>query len=218
MEELLDIHDAENNFVATMPRKEFYEKAKKEYLEKGEVSFKVKTIRMMLLNSHGRVYIQKRSTKKKQNAGRYDKTIGGHITSGHTVPVTLVKECAEELGIPAVMLDENEFAHAIKSTDLSIIGIFKKIEYDDNFISLRIIDGEDIRIPYITTFLLGYYNGAIKFYDGEASGIEVFEPVDLRKDLEDHPEKYTEDLQYMISKFGHMFVPVSDIPDPVNEI
>ena len=46
------------------------------------------------------------------------------------------QECAEELGFPATVLSKEEFEQAIKSTDLKIIGILKKVDYTDSFESI----------------------------------------------------------------------------------
>ncbi|MDR2540853.1 MAG: NUDIX domain-containing protein [Candidatus Peribacteria bacterium] len=78
-------------------RKEFYKEIRKEYDEKGEITRKVKTIRLFLMTSAGRLYVQKRSKYKDGNAGMYDKTVGGHVVAGDSFNMTVVKECAEEL-------------------------------------------------------------------------------------------------------------------------
>jgi isopentenyldiphosphate isomerase len=49
------------------------------------------------MNSAGRIYLQKRSKHKAENAGMYDKTVGGHVVAGDSFNMTMVKECAEEL-------------------------------------------------------------------------------------------------------------------------
>jgi hypothetical protein len=59
------------------------------------------------------------------------------------------------------------------------------------------------------TAYVGYYDGAIKFKDGEASGIEVLSLDDLKEELLAYPEKFTEDLKFMIEKYEKYLVPVS---------
>ena len=61
------------------------------------------------MNSKGRLYLQKRSKFKEVNPGAYDKTIGGHVPNKHTWNMTLIRECAEELGFPATIVSSKEF-------------------------------------------------------------------------------------------------------------
>ena len=58
---------------------------------------------------------------------------------------------------------------------------------------------------------VGYYDGAIKFRDGEASGIEVLSLDELKEELTTHPEKFTEDLKFMIEKYEKYLVPISEL-------
>ena len=116
------------------------------------------------MNSSGRIYLQKRSKIKSENSGLYDKTVGGHVTSGDSTVMTVIRECAEELGFPATVLSKEEFSKAIITTNLNIIGVFKEIERISNFNSTRINkNGEKFIQPYITNIYIGYYDGAIKF-------------------------------------------------------
>src|SRR5437016_110585 len=98
LKENLEVYNLKGKFLKIMDRNSFYSRSKSEFLKFGKVLSKVKTIRLILLNSNGKIYVQKRSNSKKENPGLYDKTIGGHVTSGYTYDISLVKECAEELG------------------------------------------------------------------------------------------------------------------------
>jgi isopentenyldiphosphate isomerase len=209
MKEILEIYDLNNKLIKTEERDKFYKRIKKEFFEKGKISQKIKSIRLIMMNSDGRIYLQKRSKFKKENAGLYDKTIGGHVLKGETWEMTVIKECAEELGFPAAVLSPKEFKKAIKSTDLNIIGIFKKIDFIPNFQSVRLIEeGRKIIQPFITTFYIGYYDGLIKFKDGESSGIEVFSLDELKKEIKNNPNKFTEDIKFMIKKYENLLKPI----------
>lgn len=218
MTELIEVFGINGEFISTQNRADFYSSAEKEFKDTGEVTRRVKTIRLLLMNSDGRIYLQKRSKQKAQNANMYDKTIGGHVTSGHTPAITLVQECAEELGFPAALLKEDEFLTAIQSTDLSIIGLFRKIGYEQNFQSKRQKTSGSFVVPHETTFYIGYYDGAIRFADGEASGVEVFSLSELHEDLQSSPDKYTEDLRYMINEYEKYLIPIEQLPKPVKEV
>ena len=153
--------------------------------------------------------MQKRSKIKNENPSLYDKTIGGHISAGDSSKMTVIRECAEELGFPAAVLSTEEFEKAIKVTNLEIIGIFKEIDHVLNFHSVRITkQGEKFIQPYISTFYIGYYDGAIRFVDGESSGIEVFSLEELKEDIKTNPNKFTEDIKFMIKKYEKYLVPI----------
>ena len=161
------------------------------------------------MNSLGRIYLQKRSESKNENPNLYDKTVGGHVIANDTSDVTVVKECAEELGFPATVLSPEEFEQAIKSIDLKIVGVFKKVDHIDNFHSVRVLkNGEKFTQPYITDIYLGYYDGAIRFADGESSGVETFSLSQLKTDIANNPGKFTEDLKFMIEKYSDLLVPI----------
>lgn len=202
MQELLEIYDLEGNFLGIQDRKEFYEETRKEYAEKGKISRKIKTARILIMNSEGRIYLQKRSNLKQDNSGLYDKTVGGHIRKGESLIIGVVRECAEELGFPVVIISQEEFKDAISSVDLSVVGVLKELSEDQNFLSERKMrDGNFIQ-PYISHFYIGYYDGSIKFKDGESSGLETFSLEELLEEFKRFPEKFTKDLDFMIKKFG----------------
>jgi len=104
MTEVLEVYDLDGKLIGKEERGKFYAEIKEEFASKGKISKQVKSIRLLLMNSDGRVYLQKRSKLKSENPGLYDKTIGGHVSKGHTFEIAVIKECAEELGFPATVL------------------------------------------------------------------------------------------------------------------
>ncbi len=209
MDELLEIYKLDGTPIGTEGRKEFNVNARKEFKENGTISKKYKTIKVIVMNSLGRIYLQKRSEMKSENSNLYDKTVGGHVTAGNTFELTVVKECAEELGFPATVLSENEFEQAIKSIDLKIVGVIKKIDHNDNFQSIRILkDGGTFTQPSMCDLYIGYYDGSIRFADGESSGIETFSIDQLKADIKNNPKKFTEDLKYMVEKYSDLLIPI----------
>ena len=209
MSEKLEIFDLNSELITIKDRKEFYFEIKEESKETGKISKKVKTIKLILLNSSGSIYLQKRSKLKEENTGKYDKTVGGHISAGDSYDMTVMRECAEELGFPAAVLAPEEFEKAIKVTNLDIIGVFKKIEYLPNFMSERILKNKFKMIqPLMNSMYYGYYDGPIKFVDGESSGIEIFSLEELKEEIRDNPDKFTEGIKFMIKKYENFLVPI----------
>ncbi|MDA2922346.1 NUDIX domain-containing protein [Patescibacteria group bacterium AH-259-L07] len=209
MSEKLEIYDLDNTLRAIEERDKFYSEIKKEFKKTGKITKKVKSIRLFLLNSKGRIYLQKRSNIKNENPGLYDKTIGGHVSAGDTFDMTVIRECAEELGFPAAVVPKEDFAKTVKTIDLNIVGVFRKVDYVDNFLSVRIDkEGNKFTQPFISQMYIGYYDGSIKFVDGESSGIEVFSLDELRAEIKNNPSKFTGDVTFMIKTYNTFLKPI----------
>src|SRR3989338_4840052 len=184
MTDQLEIFDLKGKSLGFQDRKNFFRAVKQEFNKTKKISKKIKSIRLLLMNSKGRVYLQKRSKLKEENPNRYDKTIGGHVIRGDSFEMTVIRECAEELGFPASILPSKEFEKAIHVTNLGVVGIIKKIDFMDTFNSVRVSSrGTKFIQPFINAMFIGYYDGAIRFIDGESSGIEVFSLKDLESDI-----------------------------------
>ncbi len=208
--ELLEVFNLKERLLGIEERDAFYAKSRIEYEEAGQVSRQVRTVRLLLMNSQGRVYVQKRSLTKNDNPGLYDKTIGGHVPAGFTFDLVVTKECAEELGFPAAVVSNEDFEKAKLAVPLGVIGIFHRIDYQAGFESTRVLkNGTRFVQPLMNAFYIGYYDGAIRFLDGESSGIEVFSPAELKADIAAKPDKYTEDLKYMIKKYSKYLKPIT---------
>lgn len=208
--ELLEVFSLKERLLGVEERDAFYAKSRVEFEETGKITRQVRTVRLLLMNSQGRVYVQKRSSGKSDNAGLYDKTIGGHVPAGFTYDLVVTKECAEELGFPAAVVSSDDFERAMGAVPLEVIGIFHRIDYQSGFESTRLLRNDTRFVqPYMTSFYIGYYDGAIRFADGESSGIEVFSPTELKADIAAKPDKYTEDLKYMIKKYGKFLKPIT---------
>ena len=183
---------------------------KNEWDSAGKIIHKVKTIRCLLMNSQWRVYLQKRSKLKSQNTGMYDKTVWWHVLAWQSRETTLTKECAEELGIPSSIIN-NDFEGGVSSIDLSIIGIFKQIDHIDNFESIRLVNEQYITYPQITKMYIWYYDWPLRFVDWEVSWIEVFSKDELLEELQSNPERFTKDLHYMFEKYHHLIKPIEKL-------
>ena len=210
MSEKIEVYDENSQLIAVRDRKEYESEVKQEYIDTGKIATKLQAVRLMLLTSAGRIYLQRRSKQKSANPGLLDKSIGGHVSAGHSYNLTVVKECAEELGFPATVLMKKEFSDAIHSIEhLKTIGVFKEIDYLDNFLSKReLAGGTSIEQPYLTTMYVGYYDGPISFVDGESSGIETFSIEELKEEIHNFPEKFTEDLKFMVNNYANFYVPI----------
>ncbi len=207
--EKLEVYNLKGELIGIQDREEFYKEIKQEFKDKGKITRKMKAIRLLLMNSSGRIYLQQRSKIKQENAGLYDKTVGGHVAAGDSYEMTVIRECVEELGFPATVLSTEEFDRAVKVTPLDIVGIFRKVEYLPNFMSERISQDDSKMIqPWMSNMYIGYYDGPIKFVDGESSGIEVFSLKELKSELKNNPDKFTKDIKFMIDRYEEYLKPV----------
>jgi hypothetical protein len=98
-----------------------------------------------------------------------------------------------------------------------VIGLFRQIDYVQNFISEREVKirNEDIYIfkqPQMASMYCGYYDGTISFKDGESSGVEVLTLDELKEDMLLYPTKFTRELQWLVSTYERFLVPLSQVP------
>ena len=207
--EMVDYYSYEGELIGSMEKKKMHQKMRNVYFKKGKVSVRHKHVRLILMTSKGRVILQRRSKWKGDNPGLWDKTIGGHVTSGDSYDLTMLKECAEELGIPSTIVSNEEFKNAVAVTDLQVLGVLTPLVNLDNNQSRR--GGSNKKKtwvePSMSQFYIGYYDGHIKFIDKEACGIQIFDVAELEEEMKKHPNAFTEDIKYMVKKFKHFMKP-----------
>lgn len=59
-------------------------------------------VHVHIINSDGKIYLQKRSMKKLIQPGKWDTSVGGHITYGESIETALKREAYEEAGVKDV--------------------------------------------------------------------------------------------------------------------
>jgi 8-oxo-dGTP pyrophosphatase MutT (NUDIX family) len=84
----------------------------------------VGAVNVLVLNDRGHLLMQRRPVDK-ENGGRWDKSVGGHVSAGEEFDTTAVREAGEELfddpRSPRIRLarDHAEFDHLERSEDLT---------------------------------------------------------------------------------------------------
>jgi len=216
VKEMLKMYSDQGEYAGEMEKAASHELMRKQYVETGKVLVRHRHVRLILMNSSGRVVLQRRSKWKGDNAGLWDKTIGGHVSGDDSYDLAMLKECAEELGIPATVVDIKEFESAVRSTDLNVVAVLTKLSYLDNYKSVRKNKAGAVWVePNLSQFYIGYYDGAIRFVDKESSGIQVFSKEELLQELKDTPELFTEDVKYIVEKFENKIKPIERKVDHV---
>jgi len=80
---------------------------------------------VLVVNSHGEVFVQRRSTLKECAPGLWDTSVAGHVQSGETYAACAVRELAEEIGLPpATPLCQVGYLEASPDTGWEFVAVF----------------------------------------------------------------------------------------------
>ncbi len=58
-----------------------------------------RAVHVLVFNSRGEIFLQKRSMKKDRQPGVWDSSCSGHVDAGENYEATAVRELREELGL-----------------------------------------------------------------------------------------------------------------------
>ncbi len=86
--ELLDVVDENDNIVAVRTRGEIHAEC-----------LMHRAVHILVINSAGELFLQKRSLSKDEQPGKWDSSAAGHVDSGESYEDCARREIAEELGI-----------------------------------------------------------------------------------------------------------------------
>ena len=125
-----------------------------------------RVIRIYLYNSKGELLIQKRGDHLRTNPGKWNESVAGHVDEGETYLQAAEREMEEEIGIRGVALKE-----------------LKKIYTNES---------EENKRKRFTTLYSGVYDGEVHPDFDEVSEVRWVAPEALRKEISEHPERFTE--------------------------
>jgi len=212
--EVVEIKEMNGSFAGVEDRKSIHQEIKENFQNKTPQKFKHSHIGGMLVASGGEVYVQIRSDDKKENPGKYDKIVGGHIPAGDTPIVAAYHEFIDEMSIPIGMYDESVCINILENCPdtTKTQAICQKPILTKDFKSKRVQkDGKHFIEICDQYFLVGYYDGPFKLTDDEAGGMYQFPNRNLLKEaLDKNPEKFTDDLKHMIELFWDDLIPVKE--------
>jgi isopentenyldiphosphate isomerase len=89
--EYLDIIDRTGNIIGKATREECH----------GDRNLAHRTVHVLVFNSNGDLYLQKRSMSKDIQPGKWDTSVGGHLDLGEAYHQAVSREMKEELNIDA---------------------------------------------------------------------------------------------------------------------
>lgn len=87
-EEIFDVVNEHDEVISQAPRKEVHARG-----------LWHRAIHVLVFNSRGEVFLQKRSLKKDIAAGKWDSSSSGHLDTGEDYDACAVRELREELGL-----------------------------------------------------------------------------------------------------------------------
>ena len=89
--ECFDVIDRSGNIIGMATRKECH----------GNKDLAHRTVHVLVFNSAGELYLQKRSMNKDIQPGKWDTSVGGHLDLGESFQQAVHREMKEELNIDA---------------------------------------------------------------------------------------------------------------------
>jgi 8-oxo-dGTP pyrophosphatase MutT (NUDIX family) len=176
-EEIVAVFDGSGRPVGAMPRDE----AKRSGLALGAVN-------VLLVNARGEVLVQRRPGDK-ENGGRWDKTVGGHVDAGESFDAAAVREAGEELfadgSSPWVRLarDEADGARLAATADLGREVLFWRAGLQLGLRDVRLVPGGGVRnVVYHVASYLGRTDVPIEGFrppQAEIAGLRYATPAEL---------------------------------------
>jgi len=148
-DERVAVFDAAGRAVGGMPRDE----AKRSGLAIGAIN-------LLLVSARGEVLLQQRPADK-ENGGRWDKSVGGHVDAGEGFDAAAQREAGEELfgdgGSPSVQLaaDAADFERRLARSDLGRSVVFRREALQLNLRDVRLVPGGGVRnvVYHVASYL-----------------------------------------------------------------
>lgn len=87
-----------------------------------------RSVHLLVFDSTGRVFLQKRSMSKDENPGQWDTSVAGHVDSGESYDQCVIREAAEELGIHLTHVPQRLFKfEASEDTGMEFCWIYRTV-------------------------------------------------------------------------------------------
>ena len=95
MDELFDLVDDQGRITGTATRSQCH----------GNPKLIHRAVHVLVFNSSGRLYLQRRSESKLIQPGKWDSSVGGHLSHGESFVTAALRETSEELGFEPSALE-----------------------------------------------------------------------------------------------------------------
>lgn len=114
-EEIFDVVNERDEVIATRTRAEVH-----------RVGLMHRAVHVLVFNSRGQVFLQKRSMSKDRQPGLWDSSTSGHLDSGEAYDACAVRELREEIGLELAAPPEKLFKLAAsEQTDQEHVWVYR---------------------------------------------------------------------------------------------
>lgn len=114
-EDIFDVVNERDEVVGSKPRSEVH-----------RLGLLHRAVHVLVYNSRGEVFLQKRSMKKDRQPGVWDSSASGHVDSGEDYDTTAVREVREEIGLRLANIPERLFKiDACEETDQEFVWVYR---------------------------------------------------------------------------------------------
>jgi isopentenyldiphosphate isomerase len=114
-EEIFDVVNERDEVIDAKPRSEVH-----------RLGLKHRAVHVLVFNSRGEIFLQKRSMTKDREAGKWDSSSSGHVDSGENYDACAVRESREELGLRLAAPPQKLFkVDACEGTDAEFVWVYR---------------------------------------------------------------------------------------------
>jgi isopentenyldiphosphate isomerase len=114
-EEIFDVVNERDEVIDAKSRREVH-----------RLGLKHRAVHVLLFNSRGETFLQKRSTTKDREPGKWDSSTSGHVDSGEDYETCAVRELREEIGLTVEKAPERLFKiAACPETDQEFVWVYR---------------------------------------------------------------------------------------------
>jgi len=114
-EDIFDIVNKHDEVIGRKPRSEVHAQG-----------LLHRAVHVLVFNSKGEIFLQKRSMKKDRQPGVWDSSCSGHVDSGEDYDETALRELGEELGLRLTAAPQRLFKiDACEETDAEFVWVYR---------------------------------------------------------------------------------------------
>jgi isopentenyldiphosphate isomerase len=114
-EDIFDVVNERDEVIDRKPRSEVH-----------RLGLLHRAVHVIVFNSRGQIFLQKRSMKKDRQPGVWDSSASGHVDSGEDYDTTAVREVWEEIGLRLEKTPARIFKiDACKETDREFVWVYR---------------------------------------------------------------------------------------------
>ncbi|HTX22196.1 MAG TPA: NUDIX domain-containing protein [Candidatus Aquilonibacter sp.] len=161
-EDIFDVVNERDEVIGAQPRSEVHARG-----------LLHRAVHVLVFNSRGEIFLQKRSMKKDRQPGVWDSSCSGHVDSGENYDETTVRELREELGLK------------VKSPPRRLFKIDACAETDAEFVWIYLCEGD----------------GPFQLHPDEIETGGWFTPTFVTKWISEKPEEFATAFVLIWKKF-----------------